>query len=644
MKRFPIKLAGFGLAALAGSAYAGDGEWRAAGQSSVPPAAVVPAGGVPGELPPSVRFGAAARPGADLDEPLWLPASPRPQPAPFATPTPAIVPVQAQVPAIVPVQYPEAVPARPLTARRFLRRATLASVTWPVMGPRVGSVPPQAVEERTSSVAADYAPAGAAAQAPASPPPRELPAPTGQPEQPPPMPRPGAPGGYLPSPKTQPPSDRPVTPPAVATPAPVECPVAPPELMVPAGEVTPGKHGTFGSAPMRLSRDFPSLSQLCETPLRGAAVHRGGAAAGDGVQRGFVQAEYLLWWARDFQIPILGTTNTQGGFGFIGEPGTAPIIGPGPFLGTFRQGFRARAGWALDDSGSCALDGSFFFLGRRTAEEVRTSETFPIITRPIFSPNPQGGIIIGQTGEAVTVPGILTGSLGVEAESVLWGFDANIRKCLFTKCDRRAGWFAGYRNVNLSEELTITENINVVGAGNGVLLNDPPGTVVVVKDRFATDNHFHGGQIGALYERRWGRVSLDARASVALGVTHQELDISGFQTRTRPGQPPVTFPGGLLAASSNLGSFTRNEFSVVPEVTLNAGYWVTPSFKVYVGYNFLFWSNVIRPGEQIDMVVDLTNVPNAPAVPPGAPNRPAPLFRQSDLWVTGVQFGAEWRW
>ncbi len=53
---------------------------------------------------------------------------------------------------------------------------------------------------------------------------------------------------------------------------------------------------------------------------------------------------------------------------------------------------------------------------------------------------------------------------------------------------------------------------------------------------------------------------------------------------------------------------------------------------------------MIRPGDQIDPVVDLTNVPNAPAVTPGAPNRPAALFRQSDLWVTGVQFGAEWRW
>jgi hypothetical protein len=396
---------------------------------------------------------------------------------------------------------------------------------------------------------------------------------------------------------------------------------------------------------MRLSRDYGRLADLCGRG--GPAGWAANRANRDGLERGFVQAEYLLWWMSGLDIPILGTTNTRGGFGFLGEPGTVPILGPGEFIDSFRHGFRARAGLWLDDCGSRGLDAGFFFLGRRTEETVLTSAALPIITRPIFSPNPNvpGGVIIGQTGEAVTVPGILTGSLSVAAESVLWGFDVNFRKCLNRGCDRRTMWFAGYRNVNLSEELTITENINVVGNGQGrVLITDPIGSVVVVQDRFATDNHFHGGQLGLTYERRWGRLSLDARASVALGVTRQELDISGFQTRTRPGMPPMTFRGGLLAAGPNLGSFTRNEFSVVPEFTLNAGVWLTPTLKVYAGYNFLFWSNVIRPGEQIDPVVDLTNVPNAPAVPPGAPNRPAALFRQSDLLLHGAQVGLEWRW
>ncbi len=413
--------------------------------------------------------------------------------------------------------------------------------------------------------------------------------------------------------------------------------------MVPAGEPLPGKHGSFGSPPIRLSRDYPSLSDLCGG-LRHAIVGIGPGDDSPAAQRGFVQGEFLLWWMKGLDIPILATTNTLGGQGFLGAPGTVPILGPGQFIGPFRQGFRVRAGYWFDDCASCGINGSFFFLGRQTADSFFSSKEFPTITRPVFSPNPGPGPggVVGETGEAVAVPGVLAGSLSAHAESQLWGADVNIQKCLCSGCDYKATWFVGYRNVNLTESLSITENIQVIAPSPSI--PDPVGSVVAVNDRFATENHFHGAQLGGTYERRWGRLSFDVRASVALGVTHEDLDISGFQIRTRPGLPPMSFNGGLLAAGPNLGSFSRNQFSVVPEATLNLGYWLTPNLKLYAGYNFLFWSNVIRPGDQVDNVVDLTFVPNGPAVAASGQLRPQALFRQSDLWVTGVQFGLEYRW
>ena len=80
------------------------------------------------------------------------------------------------------------------------------------------------------------------------------------------------------------------------------------------------------------------------------------------------------------------------------------------------------------------------------------------------------------------------------------------------------------------------------------------------------------------------------------------------------------------------------------EVTANIGYWITPNLKAFVSYNFIYWTNVIRPGDQIDRVVDLSFVPNAPPTAPSGQLRPKPLFNQSDLWVTGLQFGVQWRW
>ncbi|MBA4063740.1 MAG: hypothetical protein C0501_08515 [Isosphaera sp.] len=544
-----------------------------------------------------VGVGVAALAGAAVgSDGEWRPARRPDPPAHVATAAPALLPAEVRVDAADP--EPRWFPAAP--------RVEVATPLppLPVPKPVPVAVPARPVQP--------------------IPPPRSSDSPV-EPVRP--MPKPTPPPGVLPAPRPE-------------TPPPADLPVAPPELMTPAGWAVPHQHAPFGSPPVRLGRDYPSFWDL----LGGSVRDKAGPA--DGPPRGYVSAEYLLWWMRDLNVPVLGTTNTAGGLGFLGEPGTAPVLGPGEFLGSFRQGFRVRGGYWFGEHGSCAVDAGYFFLGRRTADTVLTSDRFPTITRPVFSPNPApGGGVIGETGEAVTIPGLLTGSLSARAESELWGADVNLRKCLASGCDSRLTGFVGYRHLNLSESLTVTENINVVGAGAGLItVTDPVGTVVVVQDRFETRNEFHGGQLGLTYERRRGRLALDLRTSVALGVTHQELEIDGFQRRVRPGMAPMGFRGGLLAAGPNLGTFTRDRFSVVPEATVNLGYFLTPSLKAFVGYNVLYWTDVIRPGDQVDRVVDLTFVPNAPAVPPSGRNRPRPLFRQSDLLVTGVQFGLEYRW
>jgi len=662
MKRYRIKLLGFGCAVLAGSAcaLARADDWQPAGQPAAPrsPVPSAPIEGEPAALPGSVRLAPPPRP---EPEPLWFPTVPS-------------LGVLSAVPP--PEKLPDlgsSMQSVSLTSWTTLLRVVPA--VWPTIGPRIGTIPqspPQELElpgfvppptpleppRITLEPTPPLAPPMVLQVPPVSPsdrlpPPRPVePTDPWLPVPPRPMPTPVAPPTEFFPPRVPemfpPETIRPVvTPKPSANPQPTvggvsaELPVAPAELMVPIGAPVPGKHGTFGSAPITISRDYPSWADI-----HGGSVRtRAGLADATNltnVGRGYVQAEFLLWWAKSLNIPILGTTSTNGGFGFLGQPGTVPILGPGTLIDPFRQGFRARAGYWFDDCGSCGIDGSVFFLGRKTANTQLTSDQFPIITRPIFSPNIQNGQLFGEFGETVTRPGILTGSLNARADSFIWGADANIRKCLASGCDSRATWFVGYRNLNLLESLSITENINVVGTTPGLI--DPIGTVIAVRDRFVTENHFHGGQLGATYERRWGRLSFDARGSVALGVTHQELSIDGFQNRTRPGMQTMVFQGGLLAAGPNLGTFTRNQFSVAPEATLNLGYWVTPNFKLYTGYNAIYWSNVIRPGDQIDRTVDVTFVPNSINVPPSGQNRPRALFKQSDMFITGVQFGMEWRW
>jgi hypothetical protein len=64
----------------------------------------------------------------------------------------------------------------------------------------------------------------------------------------------------------------------------------------------------------------------------------------------------------------------------------------------------------------------------------------------------------------------------------------------------------------------------------------------------------------------------------------------------------------------------------------------------FVGYNFLYWSNVIRPGTSIDRVIDVTKIPNFPVSPEPAPVpglHPAPIFHEVGFWAQGLTVGFE---
>lgn len=424
----------------------------------------------------------------------------------------------------------------------------------------------------------------------------------------------------------------------------------PGEVILPAGGATPPiRHRTFGSEDVSISRDYHFLDLFGSYAADETRATRRALLAPDdspATDRFLVQTEYLLWWVQPAKIPVLATTGTPQSQGFLNSPGTQLLLGPGSFGNTARNGFRVRGGWWFDDRApGQGIDGSFFFLGQQSSSQSFDSSQFPVITRPIFVPNtvPVAGLP-GEFGERVAFPGRSTGVLTVDTDSSLWGADINLKCCLCRTCGYQSVWFAGYRYLDLDESLTVTENI-ISGTGNAT----PPGTAVVVQDSFGVRNRFNGPQVGYMVFRRFGRVSLDARGSVALGATSQELGIAGFQRVQPPGQPPQVFNGGLLAVGPNLGNFDNTAFSVVPEVTVNLGYQLTPTLRAYVGYNFLFWSNVIRPGDQIDRVVDLSFVPNSEMIngtpiPPSGQLRPQAMFNQSDLWIQGVQFGAELRW
>jgi hypothetical protein len=80
-------------------------------------------------------------------------------------------------------------------------------------------------------------------------------------------------------------------------------------------------------------------------------------------------------------------------------------------------------------------------------------------------------------------------------------------------------------------------------------------------------------------------------------------------------------------------------------VGLNLGYHITPNWRVFVGYNFLYASSVLRPGELIDTNLDVTRIPNFPVSANRLSNvRPVAQLTPTDFFAQGVSFGVQFKW
>src|SRR5204862_3290018 len=107
---------------------------------------------------------------------------------------------------------------------------------------------------------------------------------------------------------------------------------------------------------------------------------------------------------------------------------------------------------------------------------------------------------------------------------------------------------------------------------------------------------------------------------------------------------PSLSQGGLLALPSNIGTFSRSKFTVVPELTVNVGYHICGWMRLFVGYNLLHIDNVVGPGDQVDRVVNLTQTKHLfPGAPFSGLPRPSALFQSSDFRGQGVNFRVESR-
>jgi hypothetical protein len=391
--------------------------------------------------------------------------------------------------------------------------------------------------------------------------------------------------------------------------------------------------------------------------------------------RVWARAEYLLWWTKGSPEPTPLATSVAPGTptggtptpGAIGGAGTSVAIGGSDIdLGT-RQGVKGTIGFWFDESHTVGMEGTYFYLGTVSESQNEISlggAGAPTLQTPFFDVT--GAFHGGTPGPAAmlpalatlfAVPGGLNGNIithdSLNLTSRLQGADAyglfNITRGNRTRWD----FLFGFKWLDLYENLDYT-------SANETNSQAKANVVFNTFDTFSTANSFYGGLLGIRFESSpddghggWlGGFFYRGDFKLALGDTVERTDINGG-TQTNLANPvvaaPINYAGGAFTQTSNLGGFSTDHFAVMPEVNLAVGYAINTWARVLVGYDFLYISDVVRPGNQIDGGENLFRtalVQQAnPAIAPPAidPSRPTFSAVQSSFWAQGLNLGMEMR-
>ncbi|MEM8911372.1 MAG: BBP7 family outer membrane beta-barrel protein [Planctomycetota bacterium] len=360
-------------------------------------------------------------------------------------------------------------------------------------------------------------------------------------------------------------------------------------------------------------------------------------------QDGWFSAEYLLWWQSGMDLPPLVSTDALPSAANPGGVGQVLYGGDEVLTDSF-DGIRLQFGFWLDQCHTWGIGADYFQIGEeRDRYSNGAGSGLALLVRPFVNVND------GSQEDAQLVVGDgIAGTVDVDVHSELsgWGLHVRHMNCAQSGCSpwlycgcpdhycSRTWHMFGFRQVELNEGVRIDERLTTIPPPS-------PTTNFTIFDRFQTRNQFNGVEVGWGYRQVRGYWSFDALLRLGVGNTRQTVNIAG-QTIIDANAAQT---GGLLAQTSNIGRYDRDEFAVLPELDLTLGYQLTEQLRATLGYTFLYWSNVVRPGDQIDRLVDPDQIPSdPPANPAVVGDFPEFAFDNTDYWAQGLSFGGEYRW
>jgi hypothetical protein len=478
---------------------------------------------------------------------------------------------------------------------------------------------------------------------------------------------------------------------------------APQPAIMPPGNFGPaydplglGPVGGFGPPPGPMYPVPGPYAQQSYQPAPPMPIVRGdGGPGGSGRDIGYgnaprwwVDGEYLLWFTagQPIKFPLL-TTSAPMDSGVLGAPSTLVLAGNHDLGYGAINGYRIAAGFFGDADRRIGFQITGFGTEKATNDQhfgtLLNLSGIPTLARPFID--------INGVNSALVLSGSNFGpaTVRVLATHETWGVEpVGVWNIYRAEPGTRANWslnfLAGYRYLQTREEVSVQSRTRLDDQiGLPTFVNNPPfgivtqtGVTVIpafgsfggvnvggpatisIRDSFRATNRFNGLVLGLQSEGRYGMITTSAFAKIALGEMHERVEINGigsffdptqgsggtignlavFNTGTGGGLGAAY--GGVLANASNIGTYVHDRFTWIPEIGMKVGIALTRGITTYMGVNFLYFPDVVRPGALINPTVSSATIPfSANYGAAGIPRGPSVRIIEQDQVLGGVNFG-----
>jgi hypothetical protein len=333
--------------------------------------------------------------------------------------------------------------------------------------------------------------------------------------------------------------------------------------------------------------------------------------------------DLLMWFPKSQPLPpLLLTSPNFSGVPAINSPTSTLLIGNRAIDNPMSTGGRFTWGWSRDQERDVGWEMTYLFTGTRSATAAYEGISQPrTLGRPVFA------TYLGQESSYFVSTAYTPGAFTATTVNRMQGWEVNGVASLGRSESSYVTILAGYRYFMIHEGVRMQQISTYLNL---------PGAVADSVDQFDGHTRFHGGQIGLDAGTEWNRFYVNVIGKVGFGRSYEVVKVGG--------QSNLTFPGGsssinrgILTTQSNSGRLERSTFAVLPEGQLNVGYRFRDRSKFFVGYNVIYLSDAVRPGDQIDRTVSPDFVINT--LP-----RPELRLTSTDFWVQGIVLGLEYKY